>query len=330
MIEAVDGDRFEIVPIGITRSGAWLLGADPKLLGDLSVGEGTPDTESVMADVSSRGLIAKSRTNEGQGSVIDVAFPLLHGPFGEDGTVQGMLELAGIPYVGAGVLASAVGMDKGVMKALFEHAGLTVPRYRVFTAREWDEDPAATVKSLVAKLGLPMFVKPCRLGSSVGIGKAHAADEVGALITEALTHDRKVIVEEMIAGREVECGLLGNDRPAVSVFGEIVPKNEFYDYEAKYTEGMAELIIPARLPAEQVRRLSDIALRAFRAIDAEGMARVDFFIEEPGGRIVLNEINTIPGFAPTSMFPKLWDASGLPYGALIERLVELALERDRR
>ena len=226
-------------------------------------------------------------------------------------------------------MASAVGMDKSVMKKLFEQAGLPVPRYRVFSRSEFERDGSALVAALQADLGLPAFVKPCRLGSSVGISKSHSEDELWASISNALLHDRKVIVEEMIVGREVECGLLGNEQPSVSVFGEIVPKREFYDYEAKYTEGLAELIIPARLTSDQVARLTEVAIAAFQAIDAEGMARVDFFIEEPSGRVVLNEINTIPGFAPTSMFPKLWAASGLPYGELVERLVELALERQR-
>ena len=327
MMEAVDSAKFDIVPIGITREGRWLLGANPFLLADSQVRDGMAETEAVLADVSSRGLVPAAGRRAATDRLIDVVFPLLHGPFGEDGTVQGVLELAGVPYVGAGVLASAVGMDKGVMKALFEHAGLPVARYVVFTARDFSEDGAGVVKRLRSELGLPLFVKPCRLGSSVGISKARSEDELWGSIAEAFRYDRRVIAEEMIRGREVECGLLGNDRPAVSVFGEIVSTREFYDYEAKYTQGLAELIIPARLTSGQVDSMTDIALRAFRAIDAEGMARVDFFVEEPSGRVIVNEINTIPGFAPTSMFPKLWEASGLPYGLLVERLVELALER---
>jgi len=325
---AVDPDRIEIVPIGITKSGAWLLGAHPDLLSDSLVKAGTPGTEELVADVSHHGLIplGRSRGDSSQ-SAVDVVFPLLHGPFGEDGTVQGLLELAGIPYIGAGVMASAVAMDKGVMKALFEHAGLPGPKYLLFTRREWQESSDQTITRIGDRLGLPVFVKPSRLGSSVGISKAATTDELWASISEALRHDSKIIVEEAITGREIEVGLLGNQNPAVSVFGEVVAKHDFYDYEAKYTDGLAELIIPACLSGSQVRDLTGVALRAFKAVDAEGMARVDFFIERDTERVVLNEINTIPGFAPTSMFPKLWAASGLPYGELVARLVELALER---
>jgi D-alanine-D-alanine ligase len=328
LIEAVDQEKFEIVPIGITKQGAWLLGANPALLPDSQVAPETPDTTELVADVTRRGLVPVRRASlDSHQSAVDVVFPLLHGPYGEDGTVQGLLELAGIPYIGAGVLASAVGMDKAVMKALFQHAGLEGPRYEVFSAREWERDSPAIVARIESNLGLPVFVKPCRMGSSVGISKAKSTDEVWASIAEALAHDTKVIVEEMITGREIECGLLGHDEPAVSVFGEVVSTHEFYDYESKYTEGLADLIIPVRLSAGQAQGLTEIARRAFNAIDAEGMARVDFFIEAGTERLVLNEINTMPGFAPTSMFPKLWEASGLSYAALFDRLVELALER---
>jgi D-alanine-D-alanine ligase len=328
MIDAIDPERYEVVPIGITKGGKWLLGANPKALSDLQVSNDTPNSGEVLADIGGHGLvpIRKGISELGAGS-LDVIFPLLHGPHGEDGTVQGLLELAGVPYIGAGVAASAVGMDKAMMKALFEHAGLPVPRYKIFTARDWDREPAALVDDIADGLGLPVFVKPCRMGSSIGISKASTTDELWASMQEALRYDRKVIVEEMIRGREIECGVLGNADPMVSVFGEVLSKHDFYDYESKYTEGLAELVIPAPLPPAQLHDLTDIATRAFKAIDAEGMARVDFFIEFGSERVILNEINTIPGFAPTSMFPKLWAASGLPYAELVDRLVHLALER---
>jgi D-alanine-D-alanine ligase len=326
MMEAIDSDRFEVVPIGITRDGKWRLGAEPSLLTDFEVRENTPGTRGVLADISGRSLLAAGPAQSEDGP-IDVIFPVLHGPYGEDGTVQGLLDLAGIPYVGSGVLGSAVSMDKSVMKALFEHAGLPVAPYLVFTAREFEQESEQIITRIEHQLGLPVFIKPCRLGSSVGISKAETTDELWSGIRLSLAHDRKVIVEQAVRAREVECGVLGNDSPAVSVFGEITTNHAFYDYEAKYSEGLAELTIPARLTSDQVSTLTDIAKRAFAAVDAEGMARVDFFIEKESGTVVLNEINTIPGFAPTSMFPKLWEASGLKYGDLIARLVDLALER---
>jgi D-alanine-D-alanine ligase len=331
MCESVDPERFVVVPIGITRDGAWRLGVDPRQLPRPEVNDESGST-GVLADISYSGLVPAlaARGLDGQSSepVVDVVFPLLHGPYGEDGTVQGMLELARVPYVGSGVLASAVGMDKEFMKRLFNQAGLPSPKYVAFTRRDFELSRQELIDRLVHELGLPIFVKPCRLGSSVGIEKAHTTNELWASISHALEHDDKVIAEETILGREIECGLLGNEDPAVSVFGEIVPKHEFYDYEAKYTDGLADLTIPARLSPEQVHELRDYAVRAFKAIDATGMARVDFFVQDGDpGRIVVNEINTIPGFSPTSMFPKLWEAGGISYGALIERLVELALER---
>lgn len=330
VVEAVDPDRFEVVPIGITKSGAWLLGESQALLQSTEVSSQDTNTVGLVADVTGKGLVPVDHGNlDSHQSAVDVVFPLLHGPYGEDGTVQGLLDLAGVAYVGAGVAASAIGMDKALMKAMFEHAGLPVPKYRVLTRREWDRDPDQIVADVERALGYPVFVKPARLGSSVGISKAKTRDSLWASIGQAMGHDPqgKVLVEEGINGREVECGLLGNYDPAISVFGEILTNHEFYDYEAKYTDGLADLIIPARLSADQIRQLSSIALRAFEAIDAAGMARVDFFIEHDTDRVVLNEINTIPGFAPTSMFPKLWEASGLSYRCLIERLVELAIER---
>ncbi len=328
LMHAVNPERLEIVPIGITKRGAWLLGQDPQLLTEGIVPAAGPDSVELVPDISHKALVPVHRDGlDHRTSVVDVVFPLLHGPYGEDGTVQGMLELAGVPYIGAGVASSAVGMDKALMKALFVQAGLPVTTYLVFQAHEWRADPVAVLNRIETQVSLPAFVKPCRLGSSVGISKAKTRDELWASIALAVAHDRKIIVEQAVRGREVECGLLGNHIPTVSVFGEVIAHHEFYDYEAKYTDGLADLIIPAKLTATEVSGLSEMAIRAFQAIDAAGMARVDFFIESDTRRLILNEINTIPGFAPTSMFPKLWEASGLSYGELVERLVELALER---
>ena len=327
LIAAIDRQKFDVIPIGISRQGKWLLGTDPAQLENSRVPESAGHDNQLVVDVSSQGLVQAGHIPGESGGLVDVVFPLLHGPFGEDGTVQGMLEMAGVPYIGADVLPSAVGMDKGIMKALFEHAGLPGPRYRIFVARAWTESKGDVIATIENEIGLPVFVKPSRLGSSVGITRAATTDELWSSVTEAFAHDTKIIVEEEIRGREIECGVLGNHDPTISVFGEIVSKHEFYDYEAKYTVGLADLVIPARLNAGHVSTLTDIALRAFAAIDACGMARVDFFIEGESNRVILNEINTIPGFAPTSMFPKLWAASGLSYGELFERLVELAFER---
>ena len=259
---------------------------------------------------------------------LDVIFPVLHGPYGEDGTIQGLLELANVPYVGAGVLASAVGMDKAAMKLVFSAHGLPVGPYRVVLRHEWEGARRDTVEALVAALGFPMFVKPANLGSSVGISKAKDRDGLAAAIDFAGTFDRKIVVEAAVLdAREIECAVIGNDRPEASVTGEVIPSREFYDYEAKYLDDASEVIIPAQLePAvtEEIRRLS---LAAFRAIDGAGMARVDFLVSRSTGQIVLNEVNTIPGFTTISMYSKLWAATGVDYRTLLDRLIGLALER---
>lgn len=327
VIEAIDTTKYEVVPIGITKTGVWQLGKTPDLLGASQGSLHSGQTSKLVADVAGKGLLPIEQGSlDGHDSTVDVIFPLLHGPLGEDGTVQGMLELAGVAYVGAGVASSAIGMDKALMKAIFEHAGLEGPRYSVISRSEWNRDSGNVISAVENELGFPVFAKPARLGSSVGISKATTTDGLWAAISEALRYDAKVVVEQAIDGREIECGLLGNETPAVSVFGEIVSKRDFYDYEAKYTDGLAELIVPAQLSRVQIDEMTDIAIRAFKAIDARGMARVDFFLERGTDRVILNEINTIPGFTRTSMFPKLWEASGLSYTELIDRLVELALE----
>ena len=258
---------------------------------------------------------------------LDVIFPVLHGTFGEDGTVQGLFELAGIPYVGAGVAASAVGMDKALMKAIFRDAGLPVVPLVVVRQSELEADEEAVLDRVEAALPYPCFTKPANLGSSVGISKARTRSELRAGLRLAARYDQKVIVEQGLHVRELECSVLGNEDPVASVVGEIVPAGEFYDYHAKYHSDETRLIIPADLPAETAAQIRRLAVDAFRAIDAAGLARVDFFLEISTGRIYVNEINTMPGFTAVSMYPKLWEASGIPYPALLDRLIELALER---
>jgi D-alanine-D-alanine ligase len=260
---------------------------------------------------------------------VDVVFPLLHGPYGEDGTVQGMLELADLPYVGSGVFGSAAAMDKGHMKRLFREAELPGVPWVLVKPLPWERDREAQLDAVVEELTFPMFVKPCNLGSSVGISRVTDRRELADAIDRARLYDRRVIVEEGVDAREIECSVLGNHEPLVSVPGEVVSHHEFYDYESKYTDGLADLIIPAPLTADQYHQVRELALRAFEAVDAAGLARVDFFLRRSDGDLLVNEINTMPGFTTTSMYPKLWEASGVSYSELIDRLIQLALERHR-
>jgi D-alanine-D-alanine ligase len=331
---ALDPERYEVITIGIDRDGRWhLLPALPAASdqGGAALPGVDPTAGEIVAlsrQPGDQALVSES----GERAPIDVVFPVLHGPYGEDGTIQGMLELAGVPYVGAGVLASAVGMDKAVAKVLFEAAGLAVAPFEVVRERDWEGDREG-VLARAAALGLPAFVKPSRLGSSVGVTKVKQVDELPAAIESALSFDAKILVERAITGaREIEVSVLGNDDPIASVPGEIVtaPEHEFYSYEAKYLdEHGAALEIPAKLDPSLADRVRSMAVAAFRAVDAEGMARVDFFVREPG-EIIVNEINTIPGFTRISMYPKLWEASGISYRELLDRLVELAMERFER
>ena len=259
---------------------------------------------------------------------VDVVFPVLHGPYGEDGTIQGLLELAGVPYVGSGVFASAAAMDKGHMKTLLQGAGLPVGPYAVVTPRAWATDKAA-VRETVAALGYPVFVKPARLGSSVGISKVRSEDELGAAVALARRHDDKVLVEAFVDGVEVECSVLGNRDPIASLPGEIVANADWYDFSAKYDEGGMELVVPPRLPEATIERVQQLAVESFVATECEGMARVDCFVR-PDGEVVVNELNTIPGFTSTSVYAKLFEASGIPYAELLDRLIGLALERHER
>ena len=329
---AIDREKYEIVPIGITQEGRWLAAGDPmKALTSGEVAQSNP--AALLAEPSQRGLMRLETQGQEQAlkaievSQIDVAFPILHGPYGEDGTVQGLLELAGIPYVGAGVLASAVGMDKVVFKDVARAHGLPVPAFVAVKRKEWDREPEQVVTRAEAELGYPCFVKPANLGSSVGISKAHTRAELRQALAEAARYDRKLLVEEAIDAREIEVSVLGNDEPIASVPGEILPSAEFYDYAAKYLDAESELLIPAPIPPEMAERIRELAVKAYLAIDCAGMARVDFLLDRQTNKVYLNEVNTLPGFTPVSMYPKLWEATGISYPELIERLVELALER---
>jgi D-alanine-D-alanine ligase len=326
VIDALDPGRNEVIPVGITRDGRWrVLDGPPALPAETGRMPEVGAASGTAAELASdeRGLVLA----DGSSAPVDVVFPVLHGPFGEDGAVQGLLELADVPYVGAGVTGSAVGMDKALQKAIFQHAGLEVVPFEVVREPEWRDDPRG-VSTRVGSLGYPLFTKPATLGSSVGIVKVHAASELEAGLDEAFRYARKAVVETSMEGaREIECAVLGNDDPVASLPGEIVPEgHEFYDYTAKYLdEHGAHLSIPADLPDHVRAAVQQVAVAAFRAVECWGMARVDFFVR--GDEIVLNEINTIPGFTSISMYPKLWEASGLSYPELIDRLLDLAQER---
>ncbi|MDP8948960.1 MAG: D-alanine--D-alanine ligase [Actinomycetota bacterium] len=320
IMEALNG-RHEVVPMGITREGRWISSGDP--MHELE----SRSREIIGAPISGPPARTEEKLPAALDSV-DVVFPVLHGPYGEDGTIQGMLELAGIPYVGSGVLASAVGMDKLTMKKIFAHHGLPQVEWLGLTRKEWEKDESSWVREVETTLGYPCFVKPANLGSSVGINKTGDAEELRAALDEAARLDRRLIVEAGVDAREIEVSVLGNERAEVSVPGEIVvKKNEFYDYEAKYSEGGMDLVVPADISDETTAGIQRIARTAYEAIDAAGMARVDFFLERATGRLLINEINTIPGFTPTSVYSRLWAASGLPYEELLDRLIQLALDR---
>ncbi len=325
VMEALDPDRFEVVPIGITRDGAWMLPATSPL--ELrAAGGALPEVQAAGSAIALRPDRRGGALTAGEAGSVDVVFPLLHGPYGEDGTVQGLLELADLPYVGSGVLASALAMDKSMAKVVFAEAGLPQAPYLVVRERAWHTEPERVTLEIAERLAYPVFVKPARLGSSIGVTKAATPDGLGAALRAAFGHDAKALVEQAVAGRELECGVLGNDAPEASVVGEIVPAHEFYDFQAKYLDE-SKLLVPAPVPAEVAARVRELALRAYRAIDCEGFARIDCFYDEAAGEVLLNEVNTIPGFTPKSMFPMLWAASGLSYPDLIARLVDLALER---
>ena len=368
VLKAIDRTLYEVVPIGITKEGRWLVSGDAErlLAGDFSDAGSTALRAGDPQHTATAALLAKGEgvivppvpaAGGGRGGALvpferpassisstqdvlqlDVVFPVLHGTFGEDGTMQGLFELAGLAYVGSGVLGSATGMDKDVMKRLFLAAGLPITKHVTFLRHEWQKSPRKVIARLESELKYPLFAKPANLGSSVGISKAHDRKELGPAIDLAAGFDRKIVVEQGVGGRgnrskmgkarELEVAVLGNDEPIASVVGEIVPGKEFYDYEAKYLSEGSQAIIPAKLTKKQSKQVQAMALDAFRACDCAGLARVDFLLEAgDSGRLYLNEINTMPGFTSISMYPKLWEASGVKYGDLISRLIELALQR---
>lgn len=323
VLAAIDRDRYEVLPVAITHEGAWNIVEPAALLEDPS--PRAPLLPS--ADPRTPGLVT---LNGGVGAAregLDVAFPLVHGTYGEDGCIQGLLELAGVPYVGAGVLGSAVGMDKIVMKRVFAAAGLPVAPYMELLRVAWERDPTPVVSAIQHQIGFPCFVKPANLGSSVGVSKVTTTEALAAAIADAAQYSARLIVEAGVDAREFECGVLGNDEPEVSVIGEVQLARDFYDYEAKYRDDRTQFRIPADLPADTAKRIRELAADAFRAVGAAGMARVDFFLDRGTGALYINEINTIPGFTPVSAYPRLWEATGVSYPELIDRLIALALER---
>ncbi|MEA2595128.1 MAG: D-alanine-D-alanine ligase [Thermomicrobiales bacterium] len=326
---ALDPSKYEVMPIGITREGRWLAGGDPiaqltanSPLFALTDGATAPGQSPVDPGVEPGGALPAVLSGD-----VDVVFPVLHGPMGEDGTVQGMLELANVPYVGAGVLGSAVAMDKAVAKTILAQAGVPQVPWLTVLRRDWEREPDVIAQRVAETLGFPCFTKPANLGSSVGIAKVHGPEELAAGMNEAARFDRKIVVEQGVDARELEISVLGNDEPVASVAGEIVPSNEFYDYHAKYVDDRSALLIPADIPKETLAEMQRLAVAAFRALDLAGMARVDFFLERGTDRLYVNEINTIPGFTSISMYPMLWGASGVPIAELVDRLVDLAVER---
>jgi D-alanine-D-alanine ligase len=358
VLKAIDKNKFDVLPIGITKEGRWLTSSEAERLLEgkpieearhLRAGdpEATPGAavlakgEAVVVPPEpihrEKGMLPfqtapLARRATDRAINVDIIFPVLHGTFGEDGTIQGLLELAEIPYVGAGVLGSAAGMDKDVMKALFRNAGLPIVKHVTILRGDWEAEPKKTEKLVERKLKYPVFVKPANLGSSVGISKAHNRKELGPAIYEAAKFDRKIVIEEGVGGkknkaREIECSVLGNDRPQASVPGEIVPGKEFYDYTAKYLDEGSQLIIPAKLSETETKKVQELAIKAFQAVDCAGLARVDFLMDPKTRKLLVNEINTMPGFTAISMYPKLWAASGLAYPDLIEKLIQLGLER---
>ncbi len=326
IIGAIDQNQYEVVLIGITREGQWVIGDDP--LRALSTGQNVAHLRTIKVSLEMRDH-SKEFLSESdfQLQSLDVIFPVLHGPYGEDGTVQGLLEVLGVPYVGAGVLASAVAMDKAIARQLFAANGLPVLPYRVFLSHVWESHPEEVIAECEDVLRYPMFTKPANLGSSVGVSKVHNRAELEAGLYEAARYDRKIVVEQGIEAREIEVSVLGNDTRIASVPGEIIPSREFYSYAAKYLDDASQLLIPAPLSPREVQRIQEIALKACAVIDCAGMARVDFLMDKHSGETWLSEINTIPGFTPISMYPKLWEASGISYTELIDRLIQLALER---
>jgi len=313
VMKALDRKKYQVIPIGITKDGYWLI-ENP--VAALKLGKSKEKGTRLFPEEFLKRC--------------DVVFPVLHGPYGEDGTIQGVFEMANIAYVGAGVLGSAIGMDKIIQKQLFKEAGLSIVEYDWFLTKEWSKNKQKIISRLEKNLKYPMFTKPVNLGSSVGIGKCHNQNELITGIIEAARYDRKIIVEQGIENiHEIEVSVLGNEKPAASKPGEIIASNEFYDYDAKYVDGKSQAIIPAKLPQKTIKEIQAIAIKAFQTLDLAGMARVDFFVKRGNFKVYLNEVNTIPGFTSISMYPKLWQASGLSYEKLLEKLIDLAIKRHQ-
>jgi D-alanine-D-alanine ligase len=325
IIRGLDPQKYEAVPIGITKEGHWLIGAGAqKMLPEVLR---TGQRVVMSADPTESALMPLDGSPRGQ--KLDVVFPVIHGTFGEDGTMQGLLELAGLPFVGAGVLGSAIGMDKDVAKKLMQVAGIPVVPWIAVQRADWEHQPKEIRRGIEKKFKYPVFVKPATLGSSVGMTKVHSRAELGPALDLAAEFAIKIMVERAVSAREIEVSVLGNHDPRASIPGEIVPHREFYDYAAKYLEEGTQLLIPAKLTKSEVKKVQAMAVTAFRALELSGMARVDFFIDKRGGKIFLNEVNTIPGFTSISMYPKLWEANGIPFRELISKLIDLALEQHR-
>lgn len=338
IMRAFDDQRYDIVPIGITRLGRWVSGGDPMAALTAAspmfhLGEGEQASVASLDETKTSVLIAASGSDASLAippsmtQDVDVVFPALHGPMGEDGTLQGMLELAGVPYIGAGVLGSSVAMDKAMAKIVLTQAGLPQLPWRMVLHKEWERDGSAITEWVARAIGFPCFIKPANLGSSVGISKVNGPAELPAAMAIAGEHDRRIVVEQGVDAREIEMAVLGNDDPVASIAGEIVPRDGFYDYNAKYIDDSAELIVPAEIEPDLLGSLQGLAIDTFRALDLAGMARVDFFVERDTDRVYINEVNTLPGFTSISMYPMLWEASGVPLGELVDRLVQLALQR---
>jgi D-alanine-D-alanine ligase len=337
VIEAADGRKYEVVPIAITKEGRWLSPAESAgLLPEATRGllpeavSGAGEALTIVGDPSRKGLL-RLESDGTTAQRLDVVFPVMHGTYGEDGTIQGLLEMAGIPYVGCGVLASSTGMDKVTMKTLFRHAGLPVCKYDWFLRREWESNPAAVRERVEGGIGYPCFVKPANLGSSVGVSRADDGESLVKAVNLAARYDRRIIVEEGLDAREIECAVMGNDEPEASLPGEYVVHDaqaKFLDYTEKYSgTGHVEFVVPAPIPKRLTRRIQELAARAFKAVDGAGFARVDFFLRRDNGKLLVNELNTIPGLTDVSGFPQMWEASGVPFAQVIDRLVELAFER---
>ena len=328
VMKAFNYDQYDIIPFYITKQGKWHAGA--------ALTAPPEEVKQLQYEASAAGgdlvpVLQSLQPGGGasDGKALDVIFPLLHGTYGEDGTIQGLLEMADVPYVGAGVLASAVGMDKAMMKKVFAHEGLPQCIYRHFNRTQWTKDPSFFIMEIEVSLGYPCFVKPANLGSSVGISKAKNREELTAAIELALRYDRKVVVEEFVDAREIEVSVLGNDEPRASVPGEVITSSDFYDYDAKYVDGTSRMQIPADIPADIAETVREMALRAYLAIDGSGLSRVDFFLRRSDNQLLINEVNTMPGFTPFSMYPLMWKETGVPYSELLDTLISLAISRHQ-